>query len=55
MIDDEVSAHGSEQNWVSGQILALMAYGMGVANVVKRIEQPAYSLVGGVLADELCG
>src|ERR1017187_515838 len=47
-IDDEVSAHRPEQNRVSGQVLALMAYARRVANGVKRIEQPAYPLVGGV-------
>jgi hypothetical protein len=47
-IDDEVSANRSEQNRVSGQVLALMAYAGRVANGVERIEQPVYPLVGGV-------
>jgi hypothetical protein len=36
-------------------LLPYRLYARGVANGVKRIEQPAYPLVGGVLADELCG
>ena len=47
-IDDEVSAHRPGQNWISGQILALMAYARRVADGVKRIEQSADPLVGGV-------
>jgi hypothetical protein len=47
-IDDEVSTHRPEQNWVSRQILALMAYARRVGDGIKRIEQPANPLVGGV-------
>src|SRR6266536_78396 len=47
-IDYEVSAHRPEQNRVGGQVLAVMAYAGRVADGVKRIEQLAYPLVGGV-------
>jgi len=47
-IDYEVSANRPEQNRVSGQVLALMAYAGRVTNGVKRIEQLAYPPVGSV-------